>query len=107
MGTTLTNSQLAGRLAVQLSIVVGLWAIAKGRSARNTWDGKKASRIQWLCGAYLVLLYGADFGGFSPGVGVLAYPFAVYYLCLSSYRKRDLRRMTDTIEKPRREPGPM
>jgi hypothetical protein len=41
MGTTLTNSQLAGRLAVQLSIVVGLWAIAKGRSARNTWEWEK------------------------------------------------------------------
>jgi hypothetical protein len=80
------------QVAFQALLVIVLVMVAKSRRHRATWTLSKATRLQWLCGIYLGLLYFADWVlGVSPGIGVLGYPFAVYFLALSIYRKRDLR----------------
>jgi hypothetical protein len=83
-------TRLIGQVALQLIIVVILVAIAQSRRHRVNWPAGRANRVQWLCGIYLVLLYLAAFLG-TPGLGVLGYPFVVYFLALSIYRKRDLK----------------
>jgi heme A synthase len=83
-------SRLVGSLGLQLIIVIVLVYAAKYRRHKVEWDRVRATRVQWLCGIYLGVLYLAAFLGNSPGLGALGYPFAVYFLALSLYRKRDL-----------------
>lgn len=85
----------------QLALIVVLVLIAKARRGRVNWSRERAVNIGVLCGIYLALLYFAGWVlGVSPGIGVLAYPFAVYFLALSIYRARDLAaQCSSTAEK--------
>jgi hypothetical protein len=82
---------LGVQLTVQVLIIVVLLVLAKSRRHRTTWTLPRATRIQRLCVLYLAVLYFADLVlGMSPGIGVLGYPFAIYFLALTIFRKRDL-----------------
>ena len=83
---------MVGSLALQLLLVIVLVSVARSQRHKIDWNVARTTRVQWLCGIYLGVLYLTAFLGTSLGLGALGYPFAVYFLALSTYRRRDLRK---------------